>query len=152
MESPAISFAFVKDPDLLAVLEDYYQQAQKAASVDSHLGVIVECGSVVEGLLTWVLLQKEQETRKCGKAQKDKQGQVMPIGQWGLTSLIDVSAELGVIGKTAKKASWALKDFRNFIHPYNVLQQSARPDHALAMSSLAALAEIVRSLQGHLPK
>jgi hypothetical protein len=152
MKRPDISFAFVKDPDLLAVLEDYYQQAQKAASVDSHLGVIVGCGSVVEGLLTWVLLQKEQETLKCPRAQKDRQGQIMPIRQWGLTALIDVSAELGLIGKTAKAASWALKDFRNFIHPYNLLQQSARPDQALAMSSLAALAEIARSLQGHLPK
>jgi hypothetical protein len=55
-----------------------------------------------------------------------------------------------LIGKTAKQASWALKDFRNFIHPYNVLKQSARPDAALAMSAMAALIEIRRSLEGKL--
>ncbi len=76
----------------------------------------------------------------------------MPIRQWSLAHLIEVSGELDLIGKTARQASWALKDFRNFIHPYNVLQQSARPDLALAMSSLAALAEIRRSLEGHLQR
>jgi hypothetical protein len=86
------------------------------------------------------------------QAQKDKQGQIVPLTQWGLANLIAVSADLGAIGKTAKDASWALKDFRNFIHPYNLLQQSARPDEDLAMSAVAALAEIRRSLEGHLPK
>ena len=143
-----LSFAFVDDQPLRKVLEGYYSQAQKAVEAGSHLGAIVSCGSVVEGLLTWALLKREGQALKSGKAQKDKQGQVIPIRQWVLTPLIDVSADLGLIGKTAKQASWALKDFRNFLHPYNVLQQSARPDRALALSSFAALAEILRSLQG----
>lgn len=146
MENPG--FAFVDDEHLRTVLEGYYSQAQKAAEADSHLGAIVGFGSVVEGLLTWALLKRETQALESVRAQKNKRGQVMPIQQWSLTSLIDVCAELGLIGKTAKQASWALKDFRNFIHPYNVLQQSARPDHALALSSLAALAEIQRSLLG----
>lgn len=152
MDSPDLDFAFVEDTGLLTVLKRYFEQTQKAAGADSYLGVIVGCGSVVEGLLTWALLRREQDALKSSKASKDKQGAVMPIRQWGLASLIEVSAELDVIGKTAKQASWALKDFRNFIHPYNVLQQSARPDLALAMSSLAALAEIRRSLEDHLHK
>jgi len=152
MDTPNLDFSLVDDSDLLVALEEYYRQAQRAATGESYLGVIVICGSIVEGLLTWALLKKEDEALKSGNAQKDKQGKVVPIRQWGLVHLIDVSAELGFIGKTAKQASWALKDFRNFIHPYNVLQQSARPDHALALSSLAALEEIRRSLQGHISK
>ena len=152
MDTSDLDFSFVDDTDLLKVLDEYYQQAQRAATSDSYLGVIVGCGSVVEGLLTWALLKKEDEVLRAPKAQKDKQGKVMPIRQWGLTHLIDASAELGFIGTTAKQASWALKNFRNFIHPYNVLKQSARPDQALALSSLAALEEIRRSLQGRAPK
>lgn len=110
------------------------------------------CGAVAEGLLTWALLQREDEALKCGKAPKDKGGQVLPLPRWGLAHLIEVSADIGAIGKAARQASWALKDFRNFIHPYNLLEQSARPDQALAMSALAALAEIRRSLEGHLPQ
>lgn len=152
MQADDLNFAFVTDADLLAVLDEYYSQAQRAAVGDSYLGVIVGCGSVVEGLLTWALLQKEGEALKSAKAPKDKNGTVLPINRWGLTHLIDVSASLDVIGKTAKQASWALKEFRNFIHPYNVLKQSARPDQSLAMSALAALGEIRRSLEGHLPQ
>jgi hypothetical protein len=152
MDAPDLTFSFVEHASLRSVVEDYYRQVQKAAGADSYLGVIVGCGSVVEGLLTWALLRRENDALKSSKAPRDKQGSVVPLRQWGLAHLIDVSAELDVIGKTAKQASWALKDFRNFIHPYNVLQQSARPDQPLAMSSLAALAEIRRSLEGHLPK
>ncbi len=152
MEAFELDLEFVDDPDLRAVLEDYYLQTRHAARAGSYLGVIVGCGSIVEGLLTWALLKREDEAAKSSRAPKDKQDQVVPVRHWLLTHLIDVSAELGVIGETAKKAAWALKDFRNFIHPYNLLQQSARPSPWLASSSLASLAEICRSLQGRLPK
>ncbi len=49
MKSPDLDFRFIEDAGLLTVLEDYYRQARRAASVDSYLGVIVGCGSVVEG-------------------------------------------------------------------------------------------------------
>lgn len=119
MDTPDLSFEFVGAPDLVAVLEDYYRQTQKAGSAHCYLGVIVGCGSVVEGLLTWALLRKEKDALSSSKACKDEQGQVRPLREWNLSNLIDVSAEFGLIGKTAKQASWALKDFRNFIHPYN---------------------------------
>ena len=150
MDTPQLTFGFVEDPALQTVLREYYRQTQAALSSDCYLGAIVGCGSVVEGLLTWALLRKEKEALKSSKACKDKQGQAKPLKEWGLSGLIDVSVELELIGTTAKQACWALKDFRNFVHPYNVLKQSARPDQALAMSAFSALSEIHRSLQGHL--
>ena len=114
------------------------------------MGALVTCGSIVEGLLTWRLLQRKDEALKSQKACKDRNGKVIPLEQWNLSNLIDVSAELNLIGDTAKKASWAVKDFRNFIHPYNLLKQSARPDQALTQSALAAVKEIRRSLEGRL--
>ena len=147
-----LDFTFVQDQPIRRVLEDYYSQAQKAFDIGSYLGTLVTCGSVVEGLLTWALLQHKEAAFESKGACKDKTGQVMPLDKWNLTNLIDVGAELNLIGKTAKQASWAVKDFRNFIHPYNLLQQSARPDQALAQSALGAVAEIRRSLQGRLSK
>src|SRR5262249_1127993 len=149
MQHPDPDFTFVHDEQVLRVLQDYYIQGKKANDAASYLGAIVGYGSVVEGLLTWALLQKEQLALKSPKACK-KQGQVRPLQEWNLKNLIDVSVELKLIGTAAEKASWALKDFRNFIHPYNVLKQSARPDPALAMSALAALMEISRSLRKNL--
>lgn len=149
MDTAIPDFAFVDAETLRTVLEDYRDQTQRALGTECHLGVIVGCGSLVEGLLTWALLRREKEALASNKAFKDKQGGVRPLREWSLTHLIDVCGELGLIGKTARQASWALKDFRNFIHPYNVLQQSARPDPALAMSAVAAVIEIRRSVQLH---
>ena len=75
----------------------------------------ITCGAVVEGLLTWALLQKEKEALKCPKAFKDKSGQVRPISKRNVSNLIAGGVRLGLIGKTAEPASWALKEFRNFI-------------------------------------
>jgi hypothetical protein len=148
MKSEKLDLGFVKNNEVRAVLEDYYSQAENAFASGSYLGAIVACGSVVEGLLTWALLIHEDQALKSKSACKDKQGQVRPLREWNLSNLIDVGNELNLVGKTAKQAAWALKDFRNFIHPYNVLQQSARPDQALAMSAIAAVSEITRSLKG----
>jgi hypothetical protein len=84
MDRLDLDFSFVDDPSVLVVLEQYYQQVQNAANGESYLGVIVGCGSVLEGLLTWALLKREDEALRSGRAQKDKQGKVMPIQQWGL--------------------------------------------------------------------
>ncbi len=147
-----LDFTFVQDQRLREVLEDYYSQGVKAYEAGSYLGTLVACGSVVEGLLTWALLQHENAARNSPKACKNKQGQVRPLEEWYLTYLIRVSHDLNLIGDLAKLASWAVKDFRNFIHPYNLLEQSARPDQALAMTALGSVAEISRSLKGRLSK
>jgi len=150
MHAEELDLAFVVDDEIRTVLEDYYSQTRKAAEAHSYLGVLVGCGSVVEGLLTWALLRREQEAMASPRASKDKAGNLRPLREWPLASLIDVSIQLDLLGKTASQASWALKDFRNFIHPYNVLQQSARPTLPLAASALAVVAEIRRSLHSHL--
>lgn len=150
METLPTDLAFVTDPRLAAVLQEYYRQAQVAWDAGGYLGTIVACGAVVEGLLTWALSRRSEDAMRSSKACRDRQGEIRPLPEWSLSNLIDVAFELQLIGRTAKQASWALKDFRNFIHPYNVLGQSARPDQALAMSAMAALAEICRSLQGHI--
>lgn len=152
MEALSIDFAFVTDQRLRGVLEEYYSQAVKAHDAGSFIGTLVACGAALEGLLTWALLARESEAVKSAKAHRNKEGQVLPINKWNLSNLIDVAVDLGLLGKTAKDASWAVKDFRNFVHPYNLLAQSARADAALAQSTLSAVSEITRSLHGRLSR
>jgi hypothetical protein len=145
-----IDFSFLSDERIRRVLENYYSQAVKAYEVGSYLATLVACGSVLEGLLTFALLQRKDAAQNSSKACKDKKGIILPLEKWNLTNLVDVADDLNLIGKTAKQASWAVKEFRNFIHPYNMVTQSARPDQALAMSALAAVEEITRSLSGRI--
>jgi hypothetical protein len=150
MPNQQVDLAFVSDEQIRRILENYHSQAVKAYEVGSYLGALVTCGSLVEGLLTFALLQRKDAAQNSSKAQKDKKGTVLPLEKWNLTNLIDVAVDLNLVGKTAKQASWAVKEFRNFIHPYNLVAQSARPDQALAMSALAAVEEITRSLNGRI--
>lgn len=145
-----MNLRFVSEEPVRVVLEEYLRQAEAAHKADAFLGAIVGYGSVIEGLLTWALLQSETEAML--KAPKDKQGNARPLKEWFLPDLIKVSHKMDLIGQAANQASWALKDFRNFIHPYNVLKQSARPDMALAMAAKAAMIEITRSLEGRMLK
>jgi hypothetical protein len=145
-----VDLTFVSDDQIRRILQSYYSQAVEAFKVGSYLGTLVACGSVLEGLLTFALLQRRDAAQKSSKACKDRKGTSLPLEKWNLTNLIDVAADLNLIGKTARQASWVVKEFRNFIHPYNLVTQSARPDQALAMSALAAVEEITRSLGGRI--
>jgi hypothetical protein len=79
MEHQNLEFEFVKDEQLRLVLERYYVQAVKASTAEAHLGTIVACGSVVEGLLTWALLQRKQAALQSPRAYKNRQGEVVPL-------------------------------------------------------------------------
>lgn len=152
MQSYICDFSYVEDPQLRETLREYWTQANSSLEAKAFLGTLVICGSIVEGLLTWALSLHNDRAIRSKRACKNRSGEVLPLEDWNLTNLIEVCIEIDLIGKTAKDASWALKDFRNFIHPYNLLRQSARPDMPLAHSALAAVQEINRSLRGRLVK
>jgi hypothetical protein len=56
-------FSFVSDEIIRRILEDYWAQAQKAMECEVFAGVVVLCGAVLEGLLTWALICHEKEAR-----------------------------------------------------------------------------------------
>jgi hypothetical protein len=144
-------FHFVDDARLRALLQSYHAEAGRALAATAYLGAIAACGGVLEGLLTWRLLHIEPEARTAKKAQKAKDGTVLPLPKWSLVALIEVAKELNVIGSTAESACWSVKQFRNFVHPYNCLEMpSSQPNEHLAKSALAAVGEVVRSLSGRM--
>jgi hypothetical protein len=145
-----LSFDFVTDEDVKRILLRLQEEAVKSFEVGSYLGTIVACGGAAEGVLTWALGTRGEQAQASKHAQKDRQGKPMPLREWYLPSLILVALDCDLLGRTASDASWALKEFRNLIHPYRLLNQSARPDEALALSSAAALKEICRSVSGRL--
>lgn len=150
---PGISFEFVSETPLQNILESHYQQAKAAFESGSWGGTIVLLGSVAEGLLTWGLSRPEirdQAHEYHSQKYKGKSKEGLPIDKWDLSDLIGTAEHLGLIGRTAVQAAWAIKEFRNFIHPYRLLGQSARLDKALALSCLGSLLRITDSLKQRL--
>lgn len=146
-----VEFTFITDDKIRGILESYWTQAQAAFDASVYAGVVVLCGGVLEGLLAWALICKEDEVRKRFPTEfQKKDGAEKPISDWDLTKLINVADKLGVIGEASERLLRAVQGFRNFIHPYNVIQRSARPDKRLARISKDTVGEVVRSVKGRL--
>lgn len=148
-----IDFSFITDNKIKDILLDYWEQAKSAYKAEVYAGVVVLCGGILEGLLAWVLSTKETEAKqKFPQDFKNNDGTEKPIRQWDLTHLINDTRKLDLIGETSARLLRAVQGFRNFIHPYNAIQGSARPDKRLANISLETVKEVGRSIHGRLPR
>jgi hypothetical protein len=115
------------------------------STLDAYLGTLVACGGVLEGVLAWLLLSQ-------GIARIGKTGKERAVEECFLPELIEAAVKRGLLGETAETSTWAVKEFRNFLHPYKLIRQqtSARPDASLALNSLSAVDEVVRSVRSRL--
>jgi hypothetical protein len=143
--TPQAEFAFITDTSVRQLIEDYHRQAVSAFDAGAYLGTLVSCGGVLEGVLGWVLLSN-------GVARIGKIGKEKPVEECFLPELIEAAVQRGLLGETAETSTWAVKEFRNFLHPYKLIRQqtSARPDQSLALNSLSAVDEVVRSIRSRL--
>ena len=51
---------------------------------------------------------------------------------WTLNDFINVARDLNLVGEDVKKFSHALRDFRNYIHPYQQMSSNFDPDEHTA--------------------
>jgi len=143
LEKLVVDFSFIDDPRLRAIVVEYHRESLAAYESGLYAAALFLSGSVLEGTLAWAIVKAP-----AGPFVSEAEGDP---STWGLAKLIDQGVKRGLIGKTAKDASWAVKDFRNFIHPGHAVDQgSSRPDAALSLGALTAVAEIVRSLSGRI--
>lgn len=119
------------DSALLAVLEQRITEIQQAMKAGVSLAAIILCGSTLEGLLLDVASKKPSHFNQASAAPK-LNGQVRPLYEWTLESLINVAYEVRVISLDVKKYSHSLKDFRTFIHPRQQAASGFNPDHHTA--------------------
>lgn len=130
---------------LIPIFESRIEEAQKCLNSGAYLSVVILCGSILEALLLGLALKKPSEYTQSTSAPKNA-GKVLPIPDWKLCSLIDVSYDLGFIDLTVKKYTHSLREFRNFIHPYEQLSSQFIPDKYTASISLQVLRAAIASL------
>lgn len=109
-----------------------FEELKKCFSAKAHLSVIFLSGSSLEGILLGIALKLPKEFNQAKSSPKDKDEKVKQFHEWSLSQLIDVSFELGLIKEDVKKFSHALRDFRNYIHPYQQISSGFNPDHHTA--------------------
>ena len=116
-----------------------FKEIKKCLNSDAPLSVIFLCGSTLEGILLGIALKQPKEFNKAKSAPKDQDGKVKKLHNWTLNNLIDTAYEIRLLKEDVKKFSHTLRDFRNYIHPYEQLSSGFNPDKHTARISWQVL-------------
>lgn len=120
------------DSDVNDVIKQRLEEIKNCLKSKASLAVIFLCGSTLEGILFGVAIKNTKSFNACKSSPKDKLGKIKPFHEWTLNDFINTSRELNIIGEDVKKFSHALRDFRNYIHPYQQVASNFNPDEQTA--------------------
>ena len=136
------------DARVVPIVEARLDEARVALGAGAHLSVIFLCGSVLEGVLLGAARQAPAIFNQANATPKAASGSPKRFHEWSLAQLIDVACEIGVLKLDVQKFSHGLRDFRNYIHPYQQLISGFTPDEHTAKVCFQVLKAAVASLAG----
>ena len=117
-------------------------------SAKAYLSVIFLAGSTLEGILLGVAQSFPAEYNQAKSAPRDQDSKVRKLHDWKLAQLIDASRDIGFLREDVRKFSHSLRDFRNYIHPFQQMSEKFAPDENSARICIqvlkAALYQIVQ--------
>jgi hypothetical protein len=116
------------DPVITGYLQARVDEVQACPKDKVSLGTIILLGSTLEGLLLAVGLQYQKVFMSSSAAPKDRAGKTKKLHEWRLSELIDVARHLDLLDVDVGKFSHVLREFRNYIHPYEQMSQRFSPD------------------------
>jgi hypothetical protein len=114
----------IKDEMTVEVLLNRVVETRICEHGGAHTMAIIGIGSIVEGMLLALLLERDDDARRNKFV--DREGRVVTERRPSLEMLIDTVHAKGWIQLDAKKFIHEVRDFRNFIHPRKELAE--RPD------------------------
>ncbi|WP_182418269.1 hypothetical protein [Bartonella sp. HY038] len=136
------------NPQAIPIIESRLTEAKNALAAGAYLSVIFLCGSVLEAVLLGAAQREPVSFNQTSSSPNNAQGDVKRFNEWSLAQLIDVSSQLGLLKPDVKKFSHGLRDFRNYIHPYEQMKSGFIPDEHTAklcfQALKAALASVAR--------
>lgn len=114
---------------LIGVLEQRIKEIQSGIKANNSLSVVFLCGSTLEGILLGVASKNPKVFNTSASSPKHRESEkVKPFNEWTLSDFINVSHDVGLIGLDVKKFSHVLRDFRNFIHPFEQWTSQFNPN------------------------
>jgi hypothetical protein len=122
-------------PGLQEELEKRWREAQRCVHVQAYTAAVILMGSVLEGLLLARAQLSASTAYQSSSAPRDRTGKTPAIQDWNLSTLIDVSTEIGWLKTDRGKFSHALRDSRNVVHPWQAVMTRANFDEATCKTS-----------------
>lgn len=116
------------DPAISDILQARVEEIRGLSINSSPLTAVFLIGSTLEGLLLGVMTK--DSTRFCSnrKVPLLKNGKTKKLYDLTLNEMIIIASDEGIIGKDVQKFSHALRDFRNYIHPYRQMAEKFSPN------------------------
>jgi hypothetical protein len=134
-------FQFVRRPEIRAILERDFSEAQRAYISECWKSVIVLSGGMIEAVLADLLLHNQGVAISASKAPKNPD-----ITRWDLADLINVAVELKLVSPGVEKLSHPIREYRNLIHPGHEVRSGLHFGAEEARIALEVLNIVYRSL------
>lgn len=116
----------ILDEEHSMVMEQLWEESQKAQKAKAYLSTIVILGSILEGLLYHQITKSDENMAKaggCSSSPKEK-GKVLSFEKWSLNDMIVVSYKCSWVNEFYYGHSDALRKHRNFVHPFLQLNET----------------------------
>lgn len=133
-------------PTLLPIIDSRMLEIEKAFRAGAYLSVVLLAGSTLEGILLNIASQNQKAFNTSSSSPK-KDGKVKSFDQWTLNNFIEVSHSIGLIEKDTYKFSKQLRDFRNYIHPFQQMSEQFAPREQTAKICLQVLKSAFSDIQ-----
>lgn len=137
---------------ITVVLQHRIKEIEKCFSSGSPLAVILLAGSALEGIFLGLAIQNPRQFNSAKSSPKDSSSKVKPFHEWSLSGFIDVAKELGLIKHDTHKFSHSLRDFRNYIHPFEQMSSGFSPREQTAKICLQVLRAAIHEIGDNLPR
>ena len=132
----------------IPVIESRLNEARTAMGAGAYLSTIFLCGSVLEAVLLGAAQNDPARFNRASASPKTTDGSVKRFHDWSLAQFIDVGCEAGLLKPDVKKFSHGLRDFRNYIHPYEQMTSGFTPDEHTAKVCFQVLKAALASVAG----
>jgi hypothetical protein len=132
----------------IPIIESRLAEARTAMGAGAYLATILLCGSVLEAVLLGAAQKEPARFNKAVASPKDAGGAVRRFHEWSLAQFIDAASEIDLLKPDVKKFSHGLRDFRNYIHPYEQMASGFTPDQHTAKVCFQVLKAALASVAG----
>ena len=136
------------DQAVIEILNKRLKEVDAGLKVGNSLSAIFMCGSILEGILLGTASKNAENFNRAKSSPKDKDGKVKSFPEWSLAQFIDTAYELKLIKLDVKKFSHELRDFRNYIHPYEQMTSRFDPNNHTAEICFQVLKAAIADLGG----
>ena len=130
------------------IIESRLAEARTAMGAGAYLATVLLCGSVLEAVLLGAAQKEPARFNQAAASPKAADDSVKRFHEWSLAQFIDAASEIGLLKPDVKKFGHGLRDFRNYIHPYEQMASGFTPDQHTAKVCFQVLKAALASVAG----